>query len=543
MTNEVALTHREAAIVLARVITRRALGGQGSGNFGHAGRPGEIGGSAPDGQTFGESAKVDQIVRDALDEMGDRQADPREHHIGIDAVTGERLFDVIGDAGGPEGAMAKGLINPGLDDLRPSAGVVPYGKIHDKQVIDIHTHPKYQGIEARGGIFSDGDLAYLTWSHIHTMVVVDEDSVGVLRKTEAFKRYQEKAWKGEGGKPWTPARVYERYNQVLDELTTPDKNWEPSQALRDTLKHVAGEMGVEFKTMPRRRLKTAGDEAGRKFGPQGWHSLGGAGSGNFGHAGRPGEVGGSSDGPAEDPDFDPYAETPEEASLPSLTKSDGKKLLLRQDRYFDPAVAKAVLGPVDAADVAQTMFDSLPGDATVTVRTDGDYPSVVLEAEGDNGTKITRQFIKGDYGLEVHHDFFRLGQFTQGQGIAKNVLRDSLKAYERLGVDYITTDANLDVGGYAWAKFGFVATEPLRYARQLERLIDERTFTAQEKDALHAVITKYQNDPQLPWHVADTVNGDKRIGKQLMLKTDWEAKLSLHDPVAVQRLKSYIHAR
>ncbi len=35
------------------------------------------------------------------------------------------------------------------------------------------------------------------------------------------------------------------------------------------------------------------DEAGRRFGPHGWRSLGGPGSGNFGHSGRPGEQGGS----------------------------------------------------------------------------------------------------------------------------------------------------------------------------------------------------------------------------------------------------------
>ena len=37
-------------------------GGKGSGNFGHAGRPGEVGGSAPEGSGGGVSAKKLQTI-------------------------------------------------------------------------------------------------------------------------------------------------------------------------------------------------------------------------------------------------------------------------------------------------------------------------------------------------------------------------------------------------------------------------------------------------------------------------------------------------
>jgi hypothetical protein len=72
---------------------KSAKGGAGSGNHGHAGRPGEVGGSAP-------GLPHAKAINDAILEMQERQKNPAEHHIGIDLATGERVCDVIGDAGG-----------------------------------------------------------------------------------------------------------------------------------------------------------------------------------------------------------------------------------------------------------------------------------------------------------------------------------------------------------------------------------------------------------------------------------------------------------
>src|SRR5689334_869735 len=48
--------------------------------------------------------------------------------------------------------------------------------------------------------------------------------------------------------------------------------------------------------------------------------------------------------------------------------------------------------------------------------------------------------------------------FVKG-GFAKAVPRAQFDEYERLGVSFVTVHANIDVGGYAWARFGFTPDE------------------------------------------------------------------------------------
>lgn len=52
-------TSRDVARALAIVLVRRSLGGEGSGNYGHSGRPGEIGGSGPSAGLLDAIKKAD----------------------------------------------------------------------------------------------------------------------------------------------------------------------------------------------------------------------------------------------------------------------------------------------------------------------------------------------------------------------------------------------------------------------------------------------------------------------------------------------------
>lgn len=55
----------------------------------------------------------------------------------------------------------------------------------------------------------------------------------------------------------------------------------------------------------------------------------------------------------------------------------------------------------------------------------------------------------------IHHDTFSLPNHLQGDGVAAQLLERSLEEYDRLQVRSIALCANIDVGSYAWATYGF----------------------------------------------------------------------------------------
>jgi lambda family phage portal protein len=55
--------------------------------------------------------------------------------------------------------------------------------------------------------------------------------------------------------------------------------------------------------------------------------------------------------------------------------------------------------------------------------------------------------------------YFKLNSGTTNKGIGKTILAANVEQYQKLGLDGVKVHANIDVGGYAWAKYGYVPTE------------------------------------------------------------------------------------
>lgn len=55
----------------------------------------------------------------------------------------------------------------------------------------------------------------------------------------------------------------------------------------------------------------------------------------------------------------------------------------------------------------------------------------------------------------VRHNTFKLGAEYQGDGLAANMLAQSLETYDKINVQEIKTTANIDLGGYVWQGYGF----------------------------------------------------------------------------------------
>jgi hypothetical protein len=308
------------------------------------------------------------------------------------------------------------------------------------------------------------------------------------------------------------------------------------------------------------------------------HDLGNERSGNYGHAGRPGEVGGSAK--TEGTQGLKFRELTEDerdefavmAAAKVGEKKDGGKVVVNTNvkGTASPAVVTAkVFGKRDPADVAGQILEDMPGNVRVSwqeVPSNGkDIPigatAVRMYARGEvlgvgSDIMLTRTFTRLSNGeLHVHHDVFELPKKLQGKDVAKAVLADSYQTYRELGVDRVDTLANLDRGAYAWAKFGFKAERPTSLADLLRERVTGRPaterrgsraptvegLTPSQQTNLLAIIDTHKNDPKLPWHVANAVTSEGRmVGKELLYDATWFATLDMHDRESTAKLEAYV---
>lgn len=120
----------------------------------------------------------------------------------------------------------------------------------------------------------------------------------------------------------------------------------------------------------------------------------------------------------------------------------------------DPAMREMMAKAVFEGDFGglSTKVDSVDGR--------GNYVSVggsVYDSRGHNVGRFTRQIQKdpttGD--LTVYHAFLQINGTTQGNGFSNAFNGHLINWYRQSGVKQVTVHANIDVGGYTWASFGY----------------------------------------------------------------------------------------
>lgn len=150
---------------------------------------------------------------------------------------------------------------------------------------------------------------------------------------------------------------------------------------------------------------------------------------------------------------------------------------------------------------------------------------------------VTRMFEDNDYGLYVDHVLFDLPSELQNKGTSKKILGAFLKQYERIGVKFIKVFANLDVGGYTWARYGFTAD--LADVQRILKNADILMSNDSVKEA-HAIVDKfYASTP-------DTSRFPMRLltgydwSKELLMGEDWDGEINLTDKQSVACFKNYL---
>lgn len=181
----------------------------------------------------------------------------------------------------------------------------------------------------------------------------------------------------------------------------------------------------------------------------------------------------------------------------------------------------------DAIEFSKQFFSGLPRDKPLSVNwtTTGQNNNITVEATSEgNSVSMTRVFRKtADGKLSVDHSHFVLDDEYQGKGFATKSLQASVEAYDKLGIDTIALHANLDVGGYAWAKMGFKARGDTTQVR--EELVDLAHSIDDEADRKNMLkIIVKSSDDDLMYNVA-TAPG----GKQTLLGSSWNGEMNLKD--------------
>lgn len=141
-----------------------------------------------------------------------------------------------------------------------------------------------------------------------------------------------------------------------------------------------------------------------------------------------------------------------------------------------------------------------------------------------NGVELKRAFRIDDNGAKyVDHELFQLDRQLQGKGVSRQVFKALYEQYRVAGVERIELYANIDVGGYAWARYGFC----VRDRNEAISAIRFSALTAKQEERIMGLIDGHFNASSDPF----PMNKIARLpyGKKALLGSDWEGVLDLTD--------------
>lgn len=158
----------------------------------------------------------------------------------------------------------------------------------------------------------------------------------------------------------------------------------------------------------------------------------------------------------------------------------------------------------------------------------------------DQKFNITRTFFDQADGLMVHHDYFVLGKEFQGKGISKEVFRVFYEQYKAMGVRYITVQANIDIGGYTWMRYGFSATSK-DAALSAWDFVEETPLVKKCKAFIEDWYRKNNLPDSHPFPMRLFQEGSwKGRGKEILLGTNWDGVIDLSDASIRKIFESYL---
>jgi DNA topoisomerase-1 len=167
------------------------------------------------------------------------------------------------------------------------------------------------------------------------------------------------------------------------------------------------------------------------------------------------------------------------------------------------------------------------------------YVSGVIHAEDEpdeNGIGTFTRTIDEDG--EVHHEYLSIWPNWQGHGFAEAFNTHAENYYVAAGLTKIHVHADIDVGGYAWARKGFDFSAESRAAwwRRLDGIVEQRTFYDRETGKTETISDELVNEirdlllnpdmtafevSELGASLDESFGDGHHFGKAIMLGSDW----------------------
>lgn len=156
-----------------------------------------------------------------------------------------------------------------------------------------------------------------------------------------------------------------------------------------------------------------------------------------------------------------------------------------------------------------------------------------------NGFNLMRYFYfdAADAVTACEHEYFELSPNLQGKGLSKKLFNELYTQYKNVGVQKLVVHANIDVGGYTWARYGFSSTN----RKQAESAIG---YFASKYPELHdsalKVIDNYYAQNKLSNSRPFPMNLLTPDYKKLLLGSDWEGVLDFRNKEQLAIWESYL---
>ena len=189
------------------------------------------------------------------------------------------------------------------------------------------------------------------------------------------------------------------------------------------------------------------------------------------------------------------------------------------------------------------------------------------------GVTMSREFYRTSTGYndnkanEVEHSFFAINSAIRDNGVGMKILSELLPVYEKNGYTSINVHANIDVGGYVWARCGFQLDDAKR-RREFFGAVDNnasdlgltsylRGIDRNSPDAARIISNlvmkdsngKVMMEPLLDNRTKEPLKdasgnvrmGPVSVGKMLLLGSNWYGRIDLTDPVQRKQYHDYIN--
>tara|TARA_R110000868_G_scaffold391271_1_gene661212 strand:- start:1013 stop:2470 length:1458 start_codon:yes stop_codon:yes gene_type:complete len=171
-----------------------------------------------------------------------------------------------------------------------------------------------------------------------------------------------------------------------------------------------------------------------------------------------------------------------------------------------------------------------PKDANLSFKAN----SMFFTAKGGGIAEISRRIDLVD--MVAHHSILQLDKSAQGSGAGKEILKKSIELYKKIGVQKVVLSANIDVGGYAWAKYGFAPS-----AENVGSVIDKFRRAANADNSITdkqlSAILKVMEPRNVDSFFA---LADSKLGKKIMMGSSWEGELNMSDKSSMKRFNNYV---